>query len=178
MPTDWLSTELIHFHFSTFHFQVAVRFARQQDPLPYMVSQPLPWQVHSVSHSRRSSKADEVSYNEICTSVVVSVTLLSCQDNWILQSGHDWVIHCNHILSSEHWGLLWVTFFFFFFFTEKELSKCVSSVRVAGVFTHKLAFLIFFYLKVRLSMWNIQQSTLTQHVSIHLKLCHMSCICC
>ncbi|XP_042342199.1 uncharacterized protein LOC121942950 isoform X1 [Plectropomus leopardus] len=24
-----------------------------------MVSQPLPWQVHSVSHSRRSSKADE-----------------------------------------------------------------------------------------------------------------------
>ncbi|XP_044210385.1 uncharacterized protein LOC122984126 isoform X2 [Thunnus albacares] len=38
---------------------VTVRFARQQDPLPYMVSQPLPWQVHSVSHSRRSSKADE-----------------------------------------------------------------------------------------------------------------------
>ncbi|KAM3615545.1 uncharacterized protein V6R79_003869 [Siganus canaliculatus] len=24
-----------------------------------MVSQPLPWQVHSVSHSRRSSKAEE-----------------------------------------------------------------------------------------------------------------------
>ncbi|XP_059186641.1 uncharacterized protein LOC131969585 [Centropristis striata] len=24
-----------------------------------MVSQPLPWQVHSVSHSRRSSKVDE-----------------------------------------------------------------------------------------------------------------------
>ncbi|XP_033487856.1 uncharacterized protein LOC117260086 isoform X1 [Epinephelus lanceolatus] len=38
---------------------IGVRFARQQDPLPYMVSQPLPWQVHSVSHSRRSSKADE-----------------------------------------------------------------------------------------------------------------------
>ncbi|KAM4567341.1 uncharacterized protein PAE49_010695 isoform 2-T2 [Odontesthes bonariensis] len=24
-----------------------------------MVSQPLPWQIHSVSHSRRSSKAEE-----------------------------------------------------------------------------------------------------------------------
>uniref|UniRef100_A0A3Q2D833 Uncharacterized protein n=1 Tax=Cyprinodon variegatus TaxID=28743 RepID=A0A3Q2D833_CYPVA len=31
----------------------------QEEPLPYMVSQPLPWQVHSVSHSRRSSKAEE-----------------------------------------------------------------------------------------------------------------------
>ncbi|XP_034404657.1 uncharacterized protein LOC117741624 isoform X2 [Cyclopterus lumpus] len=38
---------------------IGVRFARQQDPLPYMVSQPLPWHVHSVSHSRRSSKTDE-----------------------------------------------------------------------------------------------------------------------
>ncbi|XP_075999549.1 uncharacterized protein LOC142992883 isoform X2 [Genypterus blacodes] len=36
-----------------------MRFAQQQEPLPYLVSQPLPWQVHSVSHSRRSSKADE-----------------------------------------------------------------------------------------------------------------------
>ncbi|KAF1394049.1 hypothetical protein PFLUV_G00022470 [Perca fluviatilis] len=38
---------------------IGVRFARQQEPLPYMLSQPLPWHVHSVSHSRRSSKADE-----------------------------------------------------------------------------------------------------------------------
>ncbi|XP_062241279.1 uncharacterized protein LOC133951384 isoform X2 [Platichthys flesus] len=38
---------------------IGVRFARQQEPLPYMLSQPLPWQVHSVSHSRRSSKAEE-----------------------------------------------------------------------------------------------------------------------
>ncbi|XP_034460531.1 uncharacterized protein LOC117772986 [Hippoglossus hippoglossus] len=38
---------------------IGVRFARQQEPLPYMLSQPLPWQVHSVSHNRRSSKADE-----------------------------------------------------------------------------------------------------------------------
>ncbi|KAK5868654.1 hypothetical protein PBY51_009648 [Eleginops maclovinus] len=38
---------------------IGVRFARQKDPLPYIVSQPLPWQVHSVSHSRRSSKTDE-----------------------------------------------------------------------------------------------------------------------
>ncbi|KAG7238738.1 hypothetical protein INR49_031254 [Caranx melampygus] len=38
---------------------IGVRFARQQEPIPYMVSQPLPWQVHSVSHSRRTSKAEE-----------------------------------------------------------------------------------------------------------------------
>ncbi|XP_040929228.1 uncharacterized protein LOC121202659 isoform X3 [Betta splendens] len=38
---------------------VGVRFARQQDPPPYLVSQPLPWQVHSVSHGRKGSKADE-----------------------------------------------------------------------------------------------------------------------
>ncbi|XP_041851190.1 uncharacterized protein LOC121646339 isoform X1 [Melanotaenia boesemani] len=38
---------------------IGSRFARQEEPLPYMVSQPLPWQVHSVSHSRRSSKAEE-----------------------------------------------------------------------------------------------------------------------
>uniref|UniRef100_A0A673B160 Uncharacterized protein n=1 Tax=Sphaeramia orbicularis TaxID=375764 RepID=A0A673B160_9TELE len=44
---------------------ISVRFAPQQDPLPYMVSQPLPWQVHSVSHSRKSSKADEVSINKV-----------------------------------------------------------------------------------------------------------------
>lgn len=57
-------------------FQIGVRFARQQDPLPYLVSQPLPWQVHSVSHSRRSSKADEVSFNKICISVELrSLTL-------------------------------------------------------------------------------------------------------
>ncbi|CAJ1065442.1 uncharacterized protein LOC127361947 isoform X1 [Xyrichtys novacula] len=38
---------------------IGTRFAREQDPLPYLVSQPLPWQVHSVSHSRRGSKAEE-----------------------------------------------------------------------------------------------------------------------
>uniref|UniRef100_A0A096MD20 Uncharacterized protein n=1 Tax=Poecilia formosa TaxID=48698 RepID=A0A096MD20_POEFO len=38
---------------------IGVRFAQKDEPLPYMVSQPLPWQVHSVSHSRRSSKAEE-----------------------------------------------------------------------------------------------------------------------
>ncbi|XP_005455833.1 uncharacterized protein LOC100707031 isoform X1 [Oreochromis niloticus] len=38
---------------------IGARFAREQEPLPYVVSQPLPWQVHSVSLSRRSSKADE-----------------------------------------------------------------------------------------------------------------------
>uniref|UniRef100_A0A3B1IT43 Uncharacterized protein n=1 Tax=Astyanax mexicanus TaxID=7994 RepID=A0A3B1IT43_ASTMX len=39
--------------------QLGVRLVRQPDALPYMVSQPLPWQVHYVSHSRRGSKADE-----------------------------------------------------------------------------------------------------------------------
>ncbi|XP_043976587.1 uncharacterized protein LOC122833228 [Gambusia affinis] len=38
---------------------IGVRFAQKDEPLPYMVSQPLPWQVHSVSHSRRSSKAEQ-----------------------------------------------------------------------------------------------------------------------
>ncbi|XP_077467267.1 uncharacterized protein LOC144083364 [Stigmatopora argus] len=40
---------------------IGEHFSREDEPLPYMVSQPLPWQVHSVSHSRRSSKADEFS---------------------------------------------------------------------------------------------------------------------
>uniref|UniRef100_A0A669B6B6 Uncharacterized protein n=1 Tax=Oreochromis niloticus TaxID=8128 RepID=A0A669B6B6_ORENI len=52
---------------TSFHFQIGARFAREQEPLPYVVSQPLPWQVHSVSLSRRSSKADEVSYSKIDT---------------------------------------------------------------------------------------------------------------
>uniref|UniRef100_A0A3P9H704 Uncharacterized protein n=1 Tax=Oryzias latipes TaxID=8090 RepID=A0A3P9H704_ORYLA len=40
-------------------FQIGTMFAPQEEPLRYMVSQPLPWQVHSVSHSRKSSKAEE-----------------------------------------------------------------------------------------------------------------------
>lgn len=36
-----------------------LQFGRKPEPLPYMVSQPLPWQVHSVSHSRKNSKVDE-----------------------------------------------------------------------------------------------------------------------
>ncbi|MEQ2204272.1 hypothetical protein XENOCAPTIV_010706 [Xenoophorus captivus] len=38
---------------------IGVQFAQQEEPLPYMISQPLPWQVHSVSHSRKTSKAEE-----------------------------------------------------------------------------------------------------------------------
>ncbi|XP_075892231.1 uncharacterized protein LOC142895230 isoform X2 [Nelusetta ayraudi] len=38
---------------------IGSHFAREEDPVPYIVSQPLPWQLHSVSHSRRSSKAEE-----------------------------------------------------------------------------------------------------------------------
>ncbi|XP_059371154.1 uncharacterized protein LOC132108463 [Carassius carassius] len=39
--------------------QLGVRWVRQQQPLPYMVSQPLPWQVHYVSHSRKGSLSKE-----------------------------------------------------------------------------------------------------------------------
>ncbi|XP_073674280.1 uncharacterized protein [Garra rufa] len=39
--------------------QLGVRWVRQQEPLPYMVSQPLPWQVHYVSHSRKGSRSEE-----------------------------------------------------------------------------------------------------------------------
>ncbi|XP_054599356.1 uncharacterized protein [Nothobranchius furzeri] len=38
---------------------IGFQFARKPEPLPYMVSQPLPWQVHSVSLSRKSSRAEE-----------------------------------------------------------------------------------------------------------------------
>lgn len=48
-----------------FALQIGVRFAREEDTVPYMVSQPLPWQVHSVSHSRKSSKAEEVSAHAV-----------------------------------------------------------------------------------------------------------------
>uniref|UniRef100_A0A671KWB8 Uncharacterized protein n=1 Tax=Sinocyclocheilus anshuiensis TaxID=1608454 RepID=A0A671KWB8_9TELE len=41
-------------------FQLGVRWVRQQKPLPYMVSQPLPWQVHYVSHSRKGSRSEEM----------------------------------------------------------------------------------------------------------------------
>ncbi|CAM4551151.1 unnamed protein product [Leuciscus chuanchicus] len=39
--------------------QLGVRWLREQEPLPYLVSQPLPWQVHNVSHSRRGSRTEE-----------------------------------------------------------------------------------------------------------------------
>uniref|UniRef100_A0A3B3QSV3 Secreted protein n=1 Tax=Paramormyrops kingsleyae TaxID=1676925 RepID=A0A3B3QSV3_9TELE len=42
--------------------------------LPYVVSQPMPWRVHYVSQSRRSSRTDEVS---TCPRVAVSVLLTS-----------------------------------------------------------------------------------------------------
>ncbi|CAL1570490.1 unnamed protein product [Knipowitschia caucasica] len=38
---------------------ISLQFERKPEPLPYMVSQPLPWQVHSVSHSRKNSRTDE-----------------------------------------------------------------------------------------------------------------------
>ncbi|KAL2095595.1 hypothetical protein ACEWY4_007743 [Coilia grayii] len=31
----------------------------QPDPMPYMLSQPIPWQIHSVSNSRRESRIEE-----------------------------------------------------------------------------------------------------------------------
>ncbi|XP_061576324.1 uncharacterized protein LOC133442364 isoform X2 [Cololabis saira] len=68
---------------------IGARFARQDEPLPYMVSQPLPWQIHSVSHSRRSSKAEEFDglrrnsigvYRKTSTSLAIPC-VLSCSDS-------------------------------------------------------------------------------------------------
>ncbi|XP_067307901.1 uncharacterized protein [Pseudorasbora parva] len=39
--------------------QLGVRWVRQPEPLPYVLSQPLPWQVHNVSHSRKGSRSEE-----------------------------------------------------------------------------------------------------------------------
>lgn len=69
-----------------FYFQIGERFARQQDPVPYMVSQPLPWQVHSVSHSRRSSKAEEVSFKEIFTHTAHTIHIHSVHEQIIQYS--------------------------------------------------------------------------------------------
>ncbi|XP_034025154.1 uncharacterized protein LOC117509532 isoform X1 [Thalassophryne amazonica] len=73
---------------------IGVRFVQPQEPLPYMVSQPLPWQVHSVSHSRRSSKIDEFDrrnsmgvYRKKYVSMAIASTslaipcVLSCSDS-------------------------------------------------------------------------------------------------
>uniref|UniRef100_A0A8C6M507 Uncharacterized protein n=1 Tax=Nothobranchius furzeri TaxID=105023 RepID=A0A8C6M507_NOTFU len=49
---------------------IGFQFARKPEPLPYMVSQPLPWQVHSVSLSRKSSRAEEVSLSKTQTAVI------------------------------------------------------------------------------------------------------------
>lgn len=119
-------------------FQIGVRFARQQDPLPYMVSQPLPWQVHSVSHSRRSSKADEVTRSVPQCSCCTHIAMLMHRGNWFLTA--------NVTIST--------------FFLR------ISPAGVAGIFTHILAFLILCYLIVRQRCWKAQQSSLTQHVSI------------
>ncbi|CAG6003070.1 uncharacterized protein ACNS7B_015212 isoform 1-T1 [Menidia menidia] len=75
---------------------IGARFGQQEEPLPYMVSQPLPWQIHSVSHSRRSSKAEEfdglrrnsmgVYRKKFVSMAIASTTLaipcvLSCSDS-------------------------------------------------------------------------------------------------
>uniref|UniRef100_A0A8C7XEI7 Uncharacterized protein n=1 Tax=Oryzias sinensis TaxID=183150 RepID=A0A8C7XEI7_9TELE len=52
---------------------IGTMFAPQEEPLRYMVSQPLPWQVHSVSHSRKSSKAEEVSQKKTVSSTGSSI---------------------------------------------------------------------------------------------------------
>ncbi|TWW77218.1 uncharacterized protein LOC130534760 isoform X1 [Takifugu flavidus] len=66
---------------------IGVRFAREEDTVPYMVSQPLPWQVHSVSHSRKSSKAEEFDglrrnsigvYRKHLTSTAVASLAIPC----------------------------------------------------------------------------------------------------
>ncbi|XP_035644958.1 uncharacterized protein LOC118395328 isoform X2 [Oncorhynchus keta] len=39
--------------------KIGVRFARRDPPLPFVVTQVLPWQVHHVSQKRRSSATAE-----------------------------------------------------------------------------------------------------------------------
>ncbi|TRY86674.1 hypothetical protein DNTS_025794 [Danionella cerebrum] len=39
--------------------QLGIQRVPQPESLPYLVSQPLPWQVHSVSHSRKGSRSEE-----------------------------------------------------------------------------------------------------------------------
>uniref|UniRef100_A0A8C7JS35 Uncharacterized protein n=1 Tax=Oncorhynchus kisutch TaxID=8019 RepID=A0A8C7JS35_ONCKI len=45
--------------------KIGVLFARSDPPLPFLVTHPLPWQVHHVSQKRRSSATAEVSPSNI-----------------------------------------------------------------------------------------------------------------
>ncbi|XP_048837358.1 uncharacterized protein LOC125711941 isoform X3 [Brienomyrus brachyistius] len=45
------------------------------DVLPYVVSQPMPWRVHYVSQSRRSSRTDEI----VCTGADAVSCFTVCQ---------------------------------------------------------------------------------------------------
>uniref|UniRef100_A0A3B4A4S0 Uncharacterized protein n=1 Tax=Periophthalmus magnuspinnatus TaxID=409849 RepID=A0A3B4A4S0_9GOBI len=54
---------MLTFLFVFVYLQISLHFERKPEPLPYMVSQPLPWQIHSVSHSRKNSRVDEVNSN-------------------------------------------------------------------------------------------------------------------
>ncbi|CAL8353778.1 unnamed protein product [Lota lota] len=55
------------------------RVVGQPAPRPYMVHQPLPWQIHSVSRRRRSSRMDEASMAIASASMAIPC-LLSCSD--------------------------------------------------------------------------------------------------
>lgn len=99
-----------------FYLQIGSRFTRQEDPVPYMVSQPLPWQVHSVSHSRRSSKAEEVSLYRASTPLFIIAK--------IIQYATGSSIWCMITLVSE----------------EKRWLIQISSGYLAGIFPHKFVF--------------------------------------
>lgn len=160
-----------------FCFQIGMRFAQKQEPLPYLVSQPLPWQVHSVSHSRRSSKADEVSCNETCTLVWL---LLMHQGNSTQLIQASFILHMTEsstittsspvdIVSTGDSGLPFYRNIDGSFWGKGQVicsAIWTSPMSVAGIFTHKWAFLIFCYLPARQSMWKVHHSSLTQHVSI------------
>lgn len=144
-----------------FHFQIGVRFARQEDPLPYMVSQPLPWQIHSVSHSRRGSKAEEVSS---CWRTKAIDSLWLIQGTFI---PHDWLINYDHIFSAgvlsglNHHRSADVSFF-----DETQIIK-LDEICMAAEFCSQICFSnLLFYQVARLSMCKVQRSNLTQHVSI------------
>lgn len=109
-----------------FYLQIGSRFARQEDPVPYMVSQPLPWQVHSVSHSRRSSKAEEVSLYRTPTPLWITSVLYIIAK--IIQHA---CIQFLRYMIHDH-CTVW----------DKGWLIQISSGHLAGIFPHKVIFLI------------------------------------
>lgn len=85
------------------HFQIGIQFSHKREPLPYMVSQPLPWQVHSVSHSRRSSRAEEVSGNNTGSPVQLGSLYFHSKTLDFIQP-LDFICTCPIIYCHERWN--------------------------------------------------------------------------